>query len=131
MSQPIKYDLDDLDLDLDRLFDEHKEDKLAQEHEMLRVMLQDSCSIINRQRDENNLLRDENNLLHEKLSNLNKIVISLFNKIPIVAFRSYTVPDNFDYSVDDDHLSSLFEDSVDDDHLRSLFDDQDNEDSIS
>ena len=118
MSQPIKYDLDDLDLDLDRLFDEHKEDKLAQEHEMLRVMLQDSCSIINRQRDENNLLRDENNLLHEKLSNLNKIVISLFNKIPIVAFRSYTVPDNFDYSVDDDHLLSLF-------------DDQDNEDSIS
>ena len=124
MSQPKHYDLNDLGLDLYRLFDEDKEDKLAQEHEMLRVMLQDSCSIINRQ-------RDENNLLHEKLSNLNKIVISLFNKIPIVAFRSYTVPYNFDYSVDDDHLSSLFEDSVDDDHLRSLFDDQDNEDSIS
>jgi len=111
MSQPIKYDLDDLDLDLDRLFDEHKEDKLAQEHEMLRVMLQDAFNIIKRQRHENNLQRD-------KISNLNNIVISLVNKIRVDTPKSYTVPDNF-------------EDSVDDDHLLSLFDDQDNDNLIS
>ena len=109
MSQPTFDDFDDLDLY--RLFDEHKEDKLAQEHEKLRVMLQDAFNIIKRQRHENNLQRD-------KISNLNNIVISLVNKIRVVTPKSYSVPDNFD-------------DSVDDDHLLSLFDDQDNDNLIS
>jgi hypothetical protein len=109
MAQSTVDDFDDLDLY--RLFDEHKEDKLSQEHEMLRVMLQDAFNIIKRQRHENNLQRD-------KISNLNNIVISLVNKIRVDTPKSYTVPDNF-------------EDSVDDDHLLSLFDDQDNDNLIS